>query len=66
MKPSQLNSINQTMPAELKKEELRNAYLMANEDQGQLEATKDWSVTLTDGLKDCKKNFHLGKSGQSD
>jgi len=57
MKPSQFNSINQTIPAELKKEELQNAYLMANEDQGQLEASKDWSVTLTDGLKEIPLSF---------
>jgi hypothetical protein len=33
-----------------KKEKLRQAYLIANEDAGQLEATHDWEVTLADGL----------------
>ncbi|PJD97903.1 MAG: hypothetical protein CK425_01880 [Parachlamydia sp.] len=34
---------------EAKKEELRQAYLMANEDEGQAEATDDWQGTLADG-----------------
>jgi hypothetical protein len=32
-----------------KKEELRQAYLMANEDEGQIEATEEWQGTLADG-----------------
>lgn len=32
-----------------KKEELRQAYLLANEDEGQIEAMKDWEITLKDG-----------------
>jgi metal-responsive CopG/Arc/MetJ family transcriptional regulator len=32
-----------------KKDELRNAYLAANEDEGQLEATEEWKSTLADG-----------------
>lgn len=35
---------------EAKKEELRKAYLMANEDEGQLEATNEWEGTIGDGL----------------
>lgn len=31
-----------------KKEELRQAYIMANEDAGQVEATHDWEITLAD------------------
>jgi hypothetical protein len=31
-----------------KKEELYQAYLMANEDADQLEATRDWEFTLAD------------------
>ena len=34
---------------EAKKEELRQAYQMANEDEGQLEATTEWESTLGDG-----------------
>ena len=34
---------------ETKKEELRQAYLMANEDEGQIEATEEWQGTLSDG-----------------
>ena len=32
-----------------KKEELRKAYLSANEDEGQLEAIEEWEDTLGDG-----------------
>lgn len=35
---------------EAKKEELRKAYLAANEDEGQNEAIEDWSGTLGDGV----------------
>lgn len=35
---------------EMKKEELRQAYLLANEDEGQNEALNDWQGTLGDGL----------------
>lgn len=35
---------------ESKKEELRKAYLSANKDEGQLEATEDWQSTLGDGV----------------
>lgn len=34
---------------ESKKQDLRQAYLMANEDEGQIEAIKDWECTLGDG-----------------
>lgn len=34
---------------DLKKEEFRQAYLMANEDEVQIEAMKDWECTLMDG-----------------
>lgn len=37
---------------ESKKEELRQAYLMANEDEGQLETTNEWQGTLADGTED--------------
>jgi len=33
-----------------KKEELRQAYLIANKDKGQREAAEDWEDTLEDGL----------------
>lgn len=33
----------------VKKDELRKAYLAANEDEGQLEATEEWQSTLGDG-----------------
>lgn len=35
---------------EAKKQELREAYRMANEDEGQKEAMKDWESTIADGL----------------
>ena len=35
---------------ELKKEELKNAYMAANKDEGQIEALEDWQSTLSDGL----------------
>ena len=35
---------------EVKKQELRNAYISANKDLGQIEATKDWKGTLADGM----------------
>jgi hypothetical protein len=34
---------------EAKKRELRQSYLDANEDEGQLETMKDWEGTLADG-----------------
>lgn len=37
---------------ERKKEELRQAYLDANQDEGQNEARKDWESTVGDGLED--------------
>ncbi len=48
MRKQQQKTINQTFEEKLqaKKEELRQAYLMANEDPGQLEAAQDWEVTL--------------------
>lgn len=35
---------------EAKKEVLRKAYLAANKDEGQLEATEEWQGTLGDGI----------------
>jgi hypothetical protein len=35
---------------EFKKEELRKAYLAANEDAGQQEAAGEWEATLGDGI----------------
>lgn len=35
---------------EAKKQELRNAYLSANNDSGQNEATREWEETLMDGF----------------
>ena len=35
---------------EVKKQELRDAYLSANEDIGQLEAIDEWKETLSDGV----------------
>lgn len=35
---------------ELKKEELKKAYLAANEDEGQREVTIEWDTTISDGL----------------
>ena len=37
---------------EAKKEELREAYRMANVDEGQKEALRDWENTVADGLDD--------------
>ena len=37
---------------EFKKEELRKAYLAANDDEGQLEASDVWKSTLEDGLNE--------------
>ncbi|MBA3238590.1 MAG: hypothetical protein H0T62_09635 [Parachlamydiaceae bacterium] len=34
---------------EARKKDLRNAYISANEDLGQLEATTEWVGTLADG-----------------
>lgn len=34
---------------EVKKDELRHAYLMSNKDEGQLQATKEWESTISDG-----------------
>jgi len=36
----------------IKKNELRNAYISANKDQGQNEATDEWQGTLADGADD--------------
>lgn len=33
-----------------RKDELRKAYLAANQDEGQIEATDEWQSTLSDGL----------------
>lgn len=35
-----------------KKEELRKAYMSANEDAGQIEAAQEWQSTLGDGIDD--------------
>ena len=35
---------------ESRKNILKHAYLSANEDEGQIEANKDWQSTLGDGL----------------
>ena len=35
---------------EAKKQELRNAYISANEDIGQIEAMDEWKETLSDGV----------------
>lgn len=35
-----------------KKEELRKAYLLANEDEGQREATEEWESTVGDGSRE--------------
>ena len=35
---------------ELKKEELRRAYMDANKDKGQMETMKEWDATTNDGL----------------
>jgi hypothetical protein len=37
---------------EMKKQELRNAYISANEDPGQVEAMEEWSGTVGDGADD--------------
>ncbi len=37
---------------DIKKEELRKAYLEANEDEGQREVTEEWQSTLGDGTDD--------------
>ena len=37
---------------ESRKKILRHAYLSANEDEGQIEASKDWQSTLGDGIDD--------------
>lgn len=42
---------------EAKKEELREAYRMANEDEGQNETKKDWEATMADGLDDEWQGF---------
>lgn len=50
-------TVNQTfslpldISKETKKEEFCQAYLMANEDEGQNEALEDWIGTLGDGIK---------------
>lgn len=33
-----------------KKQELRNAYILANRDPGQIDATTEWQGTLADGV----------------
>ncbi len=35
-----------------KKEELKEAYLLANKDKGQCEGLEDWESTLQDGLNE--------------
>lgn len=35
---------------EAKKQELRNAYILASKDLGQIEAMDEWKNTLTDGM----------------
>ena len=35
---------------EAKKKELRDAYISANKDLGQIEATEEWQGTLADGV----------------
>lgn len=35
-----------------KKEALREAYRMANEDEGQIEVTEDWESTVSDGTEE--------------
>ena len=35
---------------ELKKQELRKAYISANKDPGQIEGNSEWQGTLTDGI----------------
>ncbi|MEI8365096.1 MAG: hypothetical protein WCF65_01640 [Parachlamydiaceae bacterium] len=37
---------------EFKKNELRKAYLMANEDEGQKEANLEWKETIADGTSE--------------
>lgn len=37
---------------EAEKKALRDAYISANSDEGQIEAMKDWEVTLLDGSND--------------
>ena len=35
---------------EVKKQDLRNAYISANKDSGQIEALDEWKETLSDGV----------------
>jgi metal-responsive CopG/Arc/MetJ family transcriptional regulator len=44
------NAIRKELKA--KRDELRNAYMAANEDEGQIEATEDWQSTLGDGTNE--------------
>jgi|EndMetStandDraft_5_1072996.scaffolds.fasta_scaffold3705548_1 metal-responsive CopG/Arc/MetJ family transcriptional regulator len=37
---------------EAKKQELRNAYISANKDPGQIQAANEWQGTLEDGVND--------------
>jgi len=37
---------------ELQKQNLRDAYISANDDDGQIEASIDWTITLADGEND--------------
>lgn len=37
---------------EFKKKELRNAYISANKDPGQIEANNEWQSTIADGLNE--------------
>lgn len=37
---------------EVKKKELRKAYLSANKDKGQIDSQKEWDTTLSDGMND--------------
>lgn len=41
-----------TEKLEAKKQELRDAYIAMNKDEGQIEAMKDWESTLADGIDD--------------
>jgi hypothetical protein len=46
-----VDGYNYVQELESKKQELRNAYISANEDIGQIEAMDEWKETLLDGLK---------------
>ena len=42
--------MKQKIPIDIKKEQLKQAYQNANNDEGQQEAIIDWKNTLNDGL----------------